>query len=158
MVSLGEIVECTVTEVGSYGLYASTSGGEIVFVNFAELSWFRIRESNDAVSLGETVKVKIMDEPTLNRSYFLGSLKRAVPELDPWQNPLINAGAVLDTKLVRIGTDVAFFELPNEIIVGVAVTGSQKKEMRVGDTIRLKLTEVSRESRNISAIIETGKK
>ena len=54
MIKVGDIFGCTITETDQWEAYGTVGAGQIVFINFSELSWERNREYHfsNSVSAG----------------------------------------------------------------------------------------------------------
>lgn len=140
MVTLGDIVPCTISETGQWGAYALFDDRIKVFINFGELSWLRIRETSEVVSVGDVVDVAIMREPKDNHPIFLGSIKRAAPERNPYMDRIMKVGTILDANVALIGKDVIYLELPNRIMVGFPLTDTTN--FAIGESKKIRLTKV----------------
>jgi ribosomal protein S1 len=52
MIAVGDIVLCTITEIGPWGAYGVSESKLKVLVSFSELSWHRIEKTDDVISIG----------------------------------------------------------------------------------------------------------
>ena len=150
MTTTGENVQCRITKTGEWGAYAETKSGEEVFISFGELSWDRIQKTEEIVSPGDVVNVKVFANPTDERTSFLGSLKRTKAD-NPWSDPRMEVGAIFRGEVERIGKDVAFIILTNGILVGVHVENPSR--LSVGESVQVKLDEIDSSARFAKAII-----
>lgn len=150
MITIGENVQCEITNTGEWGAYAKTKTGEEVFISFGELSWERIQKADEIISPGDTVDVKILENPTEDRSRYLGSLKRTKTN-DPWTGAGMDAGSIHGGEVVRVGKDVAFINLTNGIVVGVQVENPTC--LSIGESVQVKLDEVDSNARVAKATI-----
>lgn len=140
MIDEGETVNCTITQIEDWGVYASTDSGDTIFVNFGEISWRRIRDAKEVLSVGQVVDVLILRCPQIDSPNYLGSIKQAKPESNPWHNHSLQVGSVVCGKVIQIGKDVVYFELPNEIVVGVQ--SSSVEEFTIGELKDLQVKEI----------------
>jgi len=150
MITVGENVQCTVTRTGDWGAYAKMKSGEEVLISFGELSWDRIQKTDEIVSPGDVVNVKILENPTEERTSFLGSIKRTQTD-DPWSDQRMEVGSILRGSVERIGKDVAFINLANGIVVGVHVENPSC--LSIGQSVQVKLEEVDSSARIAKASI-----
>lgn len=139
MIKIGENIQCSVTRIGEWGAYAETKSGEEVLISFGELSWNRIQKTDEIVSPGDVVNVKVLGNPTETRTSYLGSIKRTTTD-DPWSDPRMQEGAILQGEVARIGKDVAFIDLTIGIVIGVYV--EDPSSLTVGESVKVKLEEI----------------
>lgn len=145
----GDQVTCRITETGSWGAYAETNQEETVYINFNELSWSRIRTTEEVVNVGDRVQLQIMDAPTYERACYLGSLKRVVSAERPDFPEAYQVGSFHQATVERLGRDILFARLPQGPIVGVRLPESHR--LQPGDQIRIILTSVDSECNRIIA-------
>ncbi|QGJ70136.1 Hypothetical protein PBC10988_18300 [Planctomycetales bacterium 10988] len=147
----GDVVSCIVSQLGSYGFYAiidDQNKDSSVFVNFGELSWKRIRKTEEVVSIGDRVKVKLCKEPSRDGSYYLGSLKRAYPEANPWVEPfLYETENAYEGRVCFLGKDFLLVELGDG--VSVAVKDAQLNQYQIDDKVQVFMTKILLEEQKL---------
>ena len=86
-------------------------GGVEGLIHLSELSWGRVAHPHDIVSVGDAIKVQVLDL-SVERNRVALSLKRLIP--NPWQNADLEfpEGCVLSAKITSILSYGAFARLP----------------------------------------------
>ncbi len=153
---VGEIVEGTIKAVQSYGCFVSIESLDCL-LHSSEVSHLKISNLNDMFTVGEKIKVKILEIDTENMRMSL-SVKAMIP--DPFETikDKFKVGSEYEVKVVKL-TDFGAFAEMQEGIVGL-VHSSEIKHMqkninpksvfKIGDMIKVKLKEVDIEKRKIS--------
>lgn len=105
--SVGEVIEGTVTGVVDFGIFVNVSGVEGL-IHISELSWDRVDSPNKIVKLGQSVKAKIIsiDEDKLSLS-----IKQLSD--DPWVSEVsdMKVGDKIKGKISRVTPFGAFVTL-----------------------------------------------
>ena len=155
----------TVKSLTSYGAFVDI-GGVDGMVHVSELSWNRIKNPAEVVSVGDEIDVYVISFDAEKRKISLG-YKTA--EMNPWNQFMTNynVGDVVDAKIVKLMTFGAFAE----IIPGVdgLIHISQIADKRIGkpedvlaegQEVQVKITDVDAENKRISlsirALLETS--
>ena len=153
---VGEIVEGTIKAVQSYGCFVSIESLDCL-LHSSEVSHLKISNLNDLFTVGEKIKVKILEIDNENMRMSL-SVKAMIP--DPFEtiNDKFKVGSEYEVKIVKLADFGAFAEM-QEGIVGL-IHGSEIKHMqrninpksvfKIGDMVKVKLKEVDIEKRKIS--------
>ena len=153
---VGEIVEGTIKAVQSYGCFVSIESLDCL-LHSSEVSHLKISNLNDLFTVGEKIKVKILEIDNENMRMSL-SVKAMIP--DPFEtiNDKFKVGSEYEVKIVKLADFGAFAEM-EEGVVGL-IHGSEIKHMqrnvnpksvfKVGDMVKVKLKEVDIEKRKIS--------
>lgn len=81
---VGSVVTGTVTGIRDFGVFVDVGGGDGL-IHVSELDWHRVPHPRDVVTLGETIKVYVLELDDKNERIAL-SLRRTVP--DPWDTVL----------------------------------------------------------------------
>ena len=153
---VGEIVEGTIKAVQSYGCFVSIESLDCL-LHSSEVSHLKISNLNDMFTVGEKIKVKILEIDTENMRMSL-SVKAMIP--DPFETikDKFKIGNEYDVKIVKL-TDFGAFAEMQEGVVGL-IHSSEIKHMqrninpksvfKIGDIVKVKLKEVDIEKRKIS--------
>jgi len=149
----GEIREGVVSSITDFGAFVDL-GGVNGLVHLTELSWVRVGNAADVVSLGETVTVKVLDVDTKRRRIGL-SMRRVSP--DPLSE--LEVGSVVFGPVTRLADYGAFVSLGK---VEGLVHVSEMAEYRVaapeevvipGDEVGVKIMSVDRKRRRVELSI-----
>lgn len=81
----GDIIEGPVTRMAPFGAFVELAPGVEGMVHISELSWTRVGAPDEAVSLGETVRAKVLSLKRGEKGDVRISLSRKQAEGDPWQ-------------------------------------------------------------------------
>ena len=148
----------TVKSLTSYGAFVDI-GGVDGMVHVSELSWNRIKNPAEVVSVGDEIDVYVISFDAAKRKISLG-YKTA--EMNPWNQFMTtyNVGDVVTAKVVKLMTFGAFAE----ILPGVdgLIHISQIADRRIakpedvlseGQEVQVKITEVDAETKRISLSI-----
>ena len=153
---VGEIVEGTIKAVQSYGCFVSIESLDCL-LHSSEVSHLKISNLNDMFTVGEKIKVKILEIDNENMRMSL-SVKAMIP--DPFETikDKFKVGIEYEVKIVKL-TDFGAFAEMQEGVVGL-IHSSEIKHMqkninpksvfKVGDIVKVKLKEVDIEKRKIS--------
>jgi len=153
---VGEIVEGTIKAVQSYGCFVSIESLDCL-LHSSEVSHLKISNLNDMFTVGEKIKVKILELDTENMRMSL-SVKAMIP--DPFETikDKFKIGNQYDVKIVKL-TDFGAFAEMQEGVVGL-IHSSEIKHMqrninpksvfKIGDVVKVSLKEVDIEKRKIS--------
>ena len=157
-IEVGAKYHGTVKSLTSYGAFVDI-GGVDGMVHVSELSWNRIKNPAEVVSVGDEIDVYVISFDAEKRKISLG-YKTA--EMNPWNKFMTayNVGDVVDAKIVKLMTFGAFAE----IIPGVdgLIHISQIADKRIGkpedvlaegQEVQVKITDVDAENKRISLSI-----
>ena len=154
----GEVVEGIVRRLTSFGVFVDI-GGVDGLVHITDLSWGRVKQPSDVVSVNQKIPVKILSlDPEKERI----SLSYKATQPRPWDvaGEKYAVGSVVEGKVVRITTFGAFVELEPGLdglvhISQCALTRIAKVEdaVKVGDVVRVKILSVDTEAKRISLSI-----
>lgn len=155
----GDVREGAVSRLAPFGAFIELAPGVEGLAHLSELSWTRVGQADEAVSVGDMVRVKILgiarDEKGARISL---SLKRVTD--DPWKDVAnrLTPGDVVTGKVVRNAAFGSFVEvLPG--VDGLVHLSELSFEKRVnkpnevvvpGDVVSVKIKEVDTEKRRIS--------
>lgn len=112
-VNVGEIVDAQIVRLAQFGAFAELSAGVEGLIHISELSWTRVQEADEAVSVGDTVRVKILNIDTDKKGQLRISLSAKQVQEDPWLRveSELSIGEVREAKVVRLTKFGAFVEL-----------------------------------------------
>src|SRR5688572_4506704 len=160
----GMVVEGKISNIVDFGAFVDLEGIDGL-IHISELSWSHVNHPTEILSIGETVRVKVLDIDRERQRISLG-LKQT--QEDPWQKVLneYRVGAVLEGKVTKV---VAFGSFV-EIVPGVEglVHISELAEHHVespgdvvtpGQEVWVRILEIDEERRRISLSVkraETG--
>jgi small subunit ribosomal protein S1 len=155
----GQIVEGKISNIVDFGAFVDLDGIDGL-IHISELSWSHVNHPSEVLSIGDTVRVKVLDIDRERQRISLG-LKQT--QEDPWQRVLDSHGSgdVLEGKVTKVVAFGAFVE----IIPGVEglVHISELAEHHVespsevvspGDEVRVKILEIDEERRRISLSVK----
>jgi len=157
-IEVGAKYHGTVKSLTSYGAFVDI-GGVDGMVHVSELSWNRIKNPAEVVSVGDEIDVYVISfDPEKHKI----SLGYKTSEMNPWNQFMTgyNVGDVVNAKIVKLMTFGAFAE----IIPGVdgLIHISQIADKRIGkpedvlsegQEVQVKITDVDAENKRISLSI-----
>lgn len=105
----GQVVEGQVKQITNFGAFVDI-GGIDGLIHISELSWGRVKHPSDVLSIGEEVKVEVLDFEESSERISL-SLKSIQPE--PWKiaSEKYQVGEVIEGEVVRLVDFGAFVEI-----------------------------------------------
>src|SRR5918996_1845938 len=155
----GQIVEGKISNIVDFGAFVDLDGIDGL-IHISELSWSHVNHPSEVVSIGDTVRVKVLDIDKDRQRISLG-LKQT--QEDPWQRVLneYKEGDVLEGKVTKVVAFGAFVEiLPGvEGLVHISELADHHVEnpsevVGPGDEVRVKILEIDEERRRISLSIK----
>ena len=155
----GDVREAVITRLAPFGAFVELTPGVEGLVHLSELSWSRVGGADEAVSLGDRVRVKILGVNNEEKGARISLSIRQVTE-DPWKDveSRLAPGDVLSGKVVRNAPFGAFVEvLPGvEGLVHLSELSYEKRVMKAdevvvpGDMVQVKIKEVDAAKKRIS--------
>ena len=155
---VGKKYHGVVKSLTSYGAFVDI-GGVDGMVHVSELSWGRIHQPSEVVSVGDEIDVYVINFDREKRKISLGYKD---PDANPW-TMFTNRYAVGDTaevKIVKLMSFGAFAEVLTGVdglihISQIAYHRIEKPEdvLRVGDVVDAKITAIDEEKHKISLSI-----
>ena len=152
----GQVLECTVKNMTSYGVFIDL-GGVDGLIHITDLSWSRINHPSEILELDQTIKVVILDFDDDKSKIQLG-LKQLTQH--PWDKlgDDVKEGSKVTGKVVVIADYGAFIEIDEGIegLVHVSEMSwsthlrSAQDFVNVGDNIEAIVLNLDRESRKMS--------
>ena len=152
----GQVLEGVVKNITHYGVFVDL-GGVDGLIHITDLSWGRINNPEEVVSLDEKIKVVVLDFNEQQKRIALG-LKQLTPH--PWDNlnPDLKVGDKVKGKVILIADYGAFVEIEPGVEGLVHVTEmswsprlhSAQEFLKVGDEVEAQILSIDREARKIS--------
>ncbi len=156
----GDVVEGKITRLAPFGAFMEIAPAVEGMIHISELSWTRVAKPEDAVAVGDTVQAKILNIAEDSKGNTRISLSCKQASGDPWADveSKLAAGSVVEGRVVRLTPFGAFVEvLPGiEGLVHISEMSWTKRVvkpedvMHVGDTISVKVKEVSLDKHRVS--------
>lgn len=154
MLSIGDTVTATVSEVEVHGMRLVYAGISIL-VLIPEVSWHaRVRDCREFASAGQRFDVKVL-RYIAEQNLYLGSLKHAHPEADPWHQAdwlevdRIVSGIVHGAMVDDTQTVVGYYL---DVAPGIRTLLRAKNAHRPlsqGDSITARITHINHEDRKV---------
>jgi small subunit ribosomal protein S1 len=155
----GQVVEGKISNIVDFGAFVDLDGIDGL-IHISELSWSHVNHPSEVVSIGDTVRVKVLDIDRDRQRISLG-LKQT--QEDPWQRVLndYKEGDVVDGKVTKIVAFGAFVQiLPGvEGLVHISELAQHHVEspaevVRPGDELQVKILEVDEARRRLSLSVK----
>lgn len=160
----GQVLEGTVKNITPYGVFIDL-GGVDGLVHITDLSWGRVSDPKEVVSLDQKLNVVILDFDDEKKRIALG-LKQLMPH--PWDalDPNLKVGDHVKGKVVVMADYGAFVEIAPGVegLIHVSEMSwsqhlrSAQDFMKVGDEIEAVVLTLDREERKMSLGIKQLKK
>lgn len=158
-ISVGDTLEATVSRLAPFGAFAELSPGVEGLIHLSELSWARVAQADEAVSVGDRVRAKVLSIDSTDKGSRISLSVKQVTE-DPWKNvqERLNAGEVVSGKVLRTTPFGAFVEiLPGiEGLVHISELSYERRVTKtedivvVGDAVSVKIKEIDPIKKRIS--------
>ena len=157
-VAVGDTFTGKVKSLTGYGAFVDL-GGVDGMVHISELSWQRIKNPAEVVSVGDTIEVYVKGIDAENRKISLGYKK---PDENPW---LIFANNyhvddVVTVKIVSMTSYGAFARIIPGIdgLIHISKIANKRvekpqDELKIGEEVQAKITEIDLEKKRISLSI-----
>ena len=155
----GLIVEGKISNIVDFGAFVDLDGIDGL-IHISELSWSHVNHPSEVVSIGDTVRIKVLDIDRDRQRISLG-LKQT--QEDPWQR-VINThrgGDVLEGTVTKVVAFGAFVEiLPGvEGLVHISELADHHVEnpsevVEPGSKLNVKILEIDEERRRLSLSIK----
>jgi small subunit ribosomal protein S1 len=155
----GQVVEGKISNIVDFGAFVDLEGIDGL-IHISELSWSHVNHPSEVVSIGDTVRVKVLDIDRDRQRISLG-LKQT--QEDPWQRVLneYKEGDVVEGKVTKIVAFGAFVQiLPGvEGLVHISELAQHHVEspaevVRPGDELKVKVLEVDDARRRLSLSVK----
>ncbi|MFI4990478.1 MAG: 30S ribosomal protein S1 [Solirubrobacterales bacterium] len=151
----GLVVEGQISNIVDFGAFVDLDGIDGL-IHISELSWSHVNHPSEILTIGDTVKVKVLDIDRERQRISLG-LKQT--QEDPWQRIVdtYNVGDELEGKVTKVVTFGAFVEILDGVegLVHISELAphhveSPREIVHPGDEIRVKILEIDSERRRLS--------
>ena len=152
----GQVLEGTVKNITSYGVFVDL-GGVDGLVHITDLSWGRVSDPHEVVSLDQKIKVVILDFDEEKKRIALG-VKQLTPH--PWDSldPNLKVGDHVKGKVVVIADYGAFVEIQPGVegLIHVSEMSwsqhlrSAQEFLHVGDEVEAVILSLDRQERKMS--------
>ena len=151
----GLVVDGQISNIVDFGAFVDLDGIDGL-IHISELSWSHVNHPSEILSIGDTVKVKVLDIDRDRQRISLG-LKQT--QVDPWQRIVdtYNVNDELDGKVTKVVTFGAFVEILDGVegLVHISELAPHHVEnpreiVHPGDNIRVRILEIDSERRRLS--------
>ena len=154
-IKVGDVMEGVIKNITDYGVFIDL-GGVDGLLHITDISWKRVSNPNELFSIGQKIKVKVINfDPETNRV----SLGMTQLENDPWQNiDKFEVGKIYKGTVTNLTDYGAFIDLEDGIegLVHVSEISWTKKNVQpskvlsVSSVVDVMVLEIDREKRRIS--------
>ena len=137
----GAIVDGKIKRIEPYGAFVEVAPGLEGLAHVSEISWSRLGHPNEAVTVSQSVRVKILaiENPPDARVKISLSIKQAGEQ--PWDNvpPHLTAGSIADGKVTNCTKFGAFVELvPGlEGLIPLSEMSYTKRVLRAEEVVKV---------------------
>ena len=151
----GLVVEGQISNIVDFGAFVDLDGIDGL-IHISELSWSHVNHPSELLSIGDTVKVKVLDIDRDRQRISLG-LKQT--QEDPWRRIVdtYNVGDELQGKVTKVVTFGAFVEILDGVegLVHISELAphhveSPREIVHPDDEIRVRILEIDSERRRLS--------
>jgi small subunit ribosomal protein S1 len=155
----GQVVEGKISNIVDFGAFVDLDGIDGL-IHISELSWSHVNHPSEVVSIGDTVRIKVLDIDRDRQRISLG-LKQT--QEDPWQRVISThrSGDVLEGTVTKVVAFGAFVEiLPGvEGLVHISELADHHVEnpsevVEPGSKLNVKILEIDEERRRLSLSIK----
>lgn len=158
--NIGDIIEGQISRFAAFGAFVELMPSVEGLVHISELSWSRVGSPDEAVSIGDKVRAKVVGIAKDEKGQSRISLSIRKAQDDPWLNvgEKFSLGDIVEGKVSRLAPFGAFIEIAPGI-EGLAHISELSWEKRIsnpeemlaaGDRIQVKIKELHPDSRRIS--------
>lgn len=155
----GDIVEGKISNIVDFGAFVDLEGIDGL-IHISELSWSHVTHPSEVVSIGDTVKIKVLDIDRDRQRISLG-LKQT--QDDPWQRVVstYGPGNVLEGTVTKVVDFGAFVEVLDGVegLVHISELADHHVEnprevVDVGASLNVKILEIDEDRRRLSLSIK----
>lgn len=162
----GQVVDGQVKQITNFGAFVDI-GGIDGLIHISELSWGRVKHPSDVLSIGEQVKVEVLDFEESSERISL-SLKSTQPE--PWKvaGEKYEIGQIIEGEVVRLVDFGAFIEIEPGLDGLVHISQISEEHvakpsdvLQKGQKVMVKILDINTEDQRMSlsmSAIEKDKK
>ncbi|MBF0481263.1 MAG: 30S ribosomal protein S1 [Desulfovibrionaceae bacterium] len=139
---VGDVISATVTRLAPFGAFARIATGVDGLIHISELSWRRVADPAEAVSLGQELPVKVTAiEKNEKNGQLKISLSAKQAGADPWSTAAesFKAGDTVPGKVARLADFGAFIEIAPGIegLAHVSELSHVKRVLKASDVLAL---------------------
>lgn len=155
----GDVLEGKVARLTQFGAFVELAPGVDGLVHVSELSWSKVTRPDEALSVGQNVRVKFLGAKQEEKGTRISLSIRQISE-DPWANVAerLAVGSVISGKVARLAPFGAFVEvLPGiEGLIHLSEMSWEKRVnkaeevLAVGEEVSVTVKEVDAEKRRVS--------
>jgi small subunit ribosomal protein S1 len=155
----GMVVEGKISNIVDFGAFVDLDGIDGL-IHISELSWSHVNHPSEVLSVGETVRVKVLDIDRERQRISLG-LKQT--QEDPWRRVLdeYKPGDALEGKVTKVVAFGAFVEIVPGVegLVHISELAEHHVEnpsevVTPGDTVWVRILEIDESRRRISLSVK----
>ena len=155
----GQIIEGDISNIVDFGAFVDLEGIDGL-IHISELSWSHVNHPSEILSIGDKVRVKVLDIDRDRQRISLG-LKQT--QEDPWQTALstYKEGDVVEGTVTKIVAFGAFVEIMPGVegLVHISELSQQHVEsptevVRPGDKVKVQVLEVDDSRRRLSLSVK----
>src|SRR5207249_2029946 len=155
----GLVVEGQISNIVDFGAFVDLDGIDGL-IHISELSWSHVNHPSEILTIGDTVKVKVLDIDRERQRISLG-LKQT--QEDPWQRIVdtYNVADELEGKVTKVVTFGAFVEILDGVegLVHISELAGHHVEnpreiIEPGDKVRVKVLEIDSDRRRLSLSVK----
>lgn len=158
-VSVGDVLEGTVTRLAPFGVFVELATGVEGLVHLSELAWGRVAQADEVVSVGDTIRVKILDITTSDKGPRISLSARQVMD-DPWKTieGRLEEGQTVTGKVVRNAAFGSFVEVLPGIdgLIHISELSYERRVnkpddiLTVGETVTVKIKGIDLDKKRLS--------
>ena len=154
----GEKRKGVITRLAKFGAFVDL-GGIDGLIHVSQLSWKRVQDPSEVVSVGDEVEVTILDFDKEKGRISLGLKSEAG---NPWKNIVSNykPGAIVEGTVVKLMDFGAFVQLESGVegLVHLSEISEERiakvsDVLKVGEVVKVKIGEINEKDRRISLSI-----
>ncbi|WP_324717829.1 30S ribosomal protein S1 [Carboxydochorda subterranea] len=151
----GQVVEGTVRRLTDFGAFIDLGGGVEGLLHVSEMAWSRVRHPSDVLSVGQTLKVMVLNVDRERERISLG-LKQVLP--NPWDTVAerFHVGQIVEGEVTRLVDFGAFVRLDTGIegLVHISQLSDRhvtkpQEVVSPGQHVRVKILSVDQAARRI---------
>lgn len=147
----GQVITGKVSSIVDFGAFVDL-GGLDGLVHISELSWSHVDHPSEVLTLGQDVKVKVLDVDQERGRISLGYKQT---QENPWKQKLgdLKVGDILPSKVIKIVPFGVFVELTDGVEALIHSSELQQKadkDVNVGDVIEARIADIDMDRRRIS--------
>lgn len=158
-VTVGDVREGKVARIAPFGVFVELAAGVEGLIHLSELAWGRVVQADEAVSVGDAVRVKILEIATTDKGPRISLSMRQITE-DPWKSvgERLHEGQIVSGKVVRNAPFGSFVEVLPGIdgLIHISEISYEKRVnkpeeiLTVGETVNVKIKEIDLDKNRLS--------